>query len=257
MSNESLHIEGTKRVGTLMASFAVFCVIIGVPGCASVVVQPEKPIQVQAPAIISVSKLESARNGTITLTVEGSEFSTGDVVEIYNTAGKLVGTGRPNSITSKHIGVNVKNPGAGNYTVKVKKPDGQYSSTSTITIDKSPKPQFKTQAKPQPTPQSSFTKSPSVLYLGGGDAETLFARYIAQNSLVELPYSLKIKFYVKKEAVLELQTVVMSDMEQLFIESREVFLSKIKKLLKGRVAEQTDSLVDDATREKADYLQYP
>lgn len=279
----------------------VYCLIINLAACSSVVVQPV-PVSVSVPeyAVVSepvppsVSSLEPAveaepvptthdaspplvsapvtaptissisqspaQNGAHTITLKGSGLDNGAIIEIYSASGKYIGkgilSGKPhsNQMTVKLM----KGLESGKYTVKVKTQDGRFSNTTTLTIPKITKA---VQQVPQ-TPQCTghFSKKPSVLYLCGGDAEKLLESYLAQNSGFEkLPYSLKIKFYEKEKdkTDLILQSIELGDMEQLFVESQKDFLEKMKKRLKGRVAELSTTLPDDASRENADYFQCP
>lgn len=266
MNNKRLQkIEDIKRKKAQSLYYVLFYLMIYVGGCTSVVVQPasapvppSEPAPVltpSPPAITSISQ-PLAQNGARTIKVKGSGFDNGALVEIYSASGKYIGSGILSGKShSNQLTVKLPDLKPGKYTVKVKTKDGLFSNATTLTI-------------PKPVPQlqctGNFSKKPSVLYLGGGDAEKLFERYLTQNSGVEksLPYSLKIKFYEKKETELVLQTVGLGlndpmGLEQMFVESRKDFLDKLEKRLKGHVAEHSDTLTDDASKENADYFQCP
>lgn len=296
--NKLAQIGKSAKLLKALISYIVIisCLIISIADCTKVVVQPtpvsatttpevmpETPVPIPAPEppappapeykpapTITSIRQSSPVNGTFTITINGSGFDSGAVVQIYNSSGKHIGSGilsgKLKSRTSTQIVVagTTKGVRTGKYTVKVKNPDGQYSNPAVLTIPEAQKPIL---ATPKPDQCSgSLSKKPSILYLGGGEAEKLFERYLAQNSEAEnkLPYSLKIKFYEKEKdkTDLILQTVELGNaaslyMEQMFVESRTDFLNKIKKLLNGRVAEPYVTLAEDASRENADYFQCP
>lgn len=222
------------------------------------------PLPAPAPTISSVS--HAPVNGGRTITLKGSGFDSGAVVEIYSASGKYIGSGilsgkpHSNQMTVKLT----KGLESGKYTVKVKTSDGRFSNATTLTIPKLPKQQA------LPIPQSihcgNFSKEPKSIYLGGGDTEKLFERYLAENAGIKTDignFDIKVKFYEKGEEGISLQTVWLNDanlkdyLRKQLIESWEDFISIIKERLKGHVAERVMSLVDDASKENADYFQCP
>lgn len=264
LMNKPLQIKGLKRIKALSICIAVSCLMINIAACSSVVVQPTPPapappyddtpspapapVPSPLPTIASISQSPS-KNGARTIKVKGSGFDKGVFVEIYSASGKYIGSGilsgKPHS---NQLTVKLPDLKPGKYTVKVKTTDGRFSNATTLTI---PKPVT------QPQCTGNFSEKPKVLYLGGGDADKLFEHYLSQNRGVEdkLPYTLKVKFYEKKETELILQTISLGEFEDLFVESRKDFLHRIKKRLNGKVAELTAILADDASKENADYFQ--
>ena len=262
--------QSTELDGTVI--FSIKSNRFEAEGCTSVqrqpmVMQESKPAplpvskQAPVPVIISISPL-TTEEGNLTLTINGNGLDDEALVEVYDSTGKYIGSGvlsgKLNRRTSDLSKI-MKEAKPGKYTVKVKNPNGQYSKPTTLTINEAKK--SKSVQKKSEQCDGNSSENPRVLYLGGGDATKLFERYLSQNSKIEstLPRDIKIKFYQKEKETsdLSLQTVVLGDMEQLFVESQEDFLNKIKKQLKGRVAELTDTLADDAVRENADYFQCP
>lgn len=263
-----------KKFIKVYATNAICCLVISVLGCTTPPPPKEHmsaymqetvatPEQEYKPAPIINSIIQSpAANGTRTITLKGSGFDNGAAVEIYTTSGKYIGSGilsgkpHSNQLTVKLM----KGLEPGKYTVKVKSPDGRFSNTSTLTIPKTSKP-------PPPQCVGHFSKEPKVIYLGGGDAVKLFERYLGKNSEIKTDtgnFDIKIKFYEKEKAAdsISLQTVWLNDelkdyLRKQMIESWEDFIKIIKKRLKGRVAEPSGTLADDAARENADYFQCP
>lgn len=255
-------------------------------GCASVVIQPiqtsallpaqmptqepkspstnapmpapeSKPI----PTVEPISPLTYTGDGKIIITIKGSGLDNEAIVEVYDSTGKYIGSGvlsvKPNKKTVD-LSQAMKGANAGKYTVRIKNPNGQYSNNQTLIIRKESKPTAVVVKKSKQC-SGNLTKKPKVIYLAGDEAAKLFDQYLSQNSGIEkeLPRDIKIKFYEKESTDLTLKSVMLGDMEQLFVESQEDFLNKIKKLLKGRVAELIDTLIDDAAKENADYFQCP
>jgi len=222
-----------------------------------------------APTISSVTQ-SVAPDGSIIFTIKGSGIDNGTILEIHTASGKRIGNDTVFEKISDPVQTAITKPitdvGAGKYNIILKNSAGQYSQESKVTIHEAKvripeaKVTIRKESLPKSTEQCSgeFSKKPHVLYLGGGEAEEVFKRYLSHNAGVDktLPRDIKIKFYEKKETDnLSLQTIALNDMEQMFVESQEDFFNKIQKRLKGRVATPTSLLVDDASREKADYCQ--
>jgi len=155
------------------------------------------------------------------------------------------------------------------YWIRVKNPSGNYSQKIELNLPKQPSPTPSPTPTPTPTPTQlplqppekctkSFSKEPHVIYLGGGDAEKLFDRYLSQNCGIgnSLPKEVVIKMYVKDEKGTMAQVPVgLGDMEQLFVESQDDFLAKLKKRLRGKTAEYSPALPNEAAKDHADYFQ--
>lgn len=292
--NYRLKIEVEKRFKTIFIHLVMYGLLIVVAGCTSVVVQPQEQLQPQEqvykdltatpqpqeqlllqeqthkeseavpqPVIASVSQ-STAANGELTLMIKGSELDGGDVVEIYDSSGKYIGSGNlsvsPGSRTNGRIVM--KGVKAGKYTVKIKKTNGQYSKAEPLMVPKPPAKKPVPMPKPKEQCSGSFSKEPNVVYLGGGVAANLLDGYLAQQGANKknISYYLKIKFYTKEADNLNPVTVALDGgggLEAGFVESPEDFINKIKKKFKGRVAELPPTFVEDALREKADYFQCP
>lgn len=257
-------------------------------GCTSVVVQPTPapvPTSVQIPTqepnlpstnapipapeskliptVESISPLNITTDGKITITIKGSGLDNEAIVEVYDSTGKYIGSGILSGTSSRRtsdLSKTMKGVKAGKYTVRIKNTNGQYSNKQTLIIREAQKNTSSIASKSKQC-IGSLSKKPKALYLGGGEATKIFERYLSQNSGVEseLPRDIKIKFYEKEKETTDLsvQTIMLGDMEQMFVESQEDFLNKIKKQLKGRVAEFVPTLVDDAAKGNADYFQCP
>lgn len=88
-----------------------------------------------APTISSISP-SSVTASTFTLTINGSNFDSGAVDQVYNPSGTFIGQGTIVSRSSTQIVVTeaMGGTGAGNYTVKVKNSNGQLSNGATLNI---------------------------------------------------------------------------------------------------------------------------
>lgn len=223
---------------------------------------------------IITSMGHSITAGKLSLKINGSGFDSGAIAQIYNSSGKPIASGilSGKDANEKMVAMPIKGIGPGKYTVKVKNPDGQFSNEAAFTISKPIKPEPPKHVTKQTVKQaqcdSKFSKEPKVIYLGGGDAVKLFERYLAENSGIRTDngnFDIKIKFYEKgKEATdISLQTVCFDDsnlrdyLKKQFFESWEDFITKIKERLKGRMAELSPTIADDAAKEDADYFQCP
>ncbi len=211
-----------------------------------------------APSIGSVRQSD-VRNGVPTITINGDGFEGGTVVELYEASGRALGSATVVSMTNDRIVLKLANVGDGEYAVQVRKPNGAVSNAAKLVL-KRPALKPRPPRSPAPDPCSAkTTRRPSVVYLGGGDAGSLFDNYLARNSEGEAnaPYGLKVKFYEKEGSSLALRTKGLSDMQQLFVESREDFFEKIRNLLSGKVAESDPALRESAEKEGADYVYCP
>jgi hypothetical protein len=251
------------------------CLTMTVVGCTSVVVQQPPvaddakvvrvetaPVPAPAPTVIAVSPATVA-DGTLSIVINGEGFDNNTVAELYDSSGKHVWSG---NLSGKHLTVDaktIKHEKGGNYTLKLRNQNGQYSKAIALVVPtQKPKPAI---VKLNPVPpkqaecENEIANKPNVLYLGGGDATKLFERYLAKNSEVEsrLSYTFKVKFYSKSNEASEpsLQTAALGDMEQMFVESPDDFLDKLRKQMKGKVAEYVATLAEDAKAESADYFQ--
>lgn len=247
---------------------------------------PLKPDE--TPTISSV-KQSITPDGSITFTIEGTGINSQTIVEIYS-SGKLIGsakiagetgykgdiqiaTTKPiKGVTGEKFTIKLKNAQSSeemeimNQSVRVAKQDAKVVKKNAKVAKQDAKVATTQQAQSSPRPvekcPGSYSAQPHVLYLGGGLAEKLFEQYLSNNTQLDnkkLPHDIKIKFYEseKETGGLLLRTVAMAPLERAFVESKADFLSKITALLKGRMAAVTSSLVDDAKKEKADYLQCP
>jgi hypothetical protein len=211
----------------------------------------QPPVRHQQPPV-AVPKITSvspaiAENGLLTVTLKGSGFDIGAIVEVYDSSGKFLGSGiitKPKQKTSNTIVTSLKIASPGKYVFKVKNPDGHFSNSTSLTIPATQKEE-KTAHR--------FTKEPRILYLGGGNAEVLFERYLSENNVTarRCSYDMKIKFY--KNNIIKTVELDDTGMAQLFIEGPEDFVRKLKKKLKGQTAELNGKVVNDAIRENADY----
>ena len=182
------------------------------------------------------------------------------VAELYDSSEKRIWSG---NLSGKRLTVDaktIKNNKGGKYTLKLRNQNGQYSKAIPLVV---PKPipklvKLKPVSPKRAECESEIANKPSVLYLGGGDAVKLFERYLAKNSGVEsrLSYAFKVKFYSKSNeaAELSLQTAQLGDMEQMFVESPDDFLNKLRKQMKGKAAEFVVTLAEDAKAENADFF---
>ncbi|MFN4896541.1 MAG: hypothetical protein ACK5HO_12205 [Pseudomonadota bacterium] len=207
-----------------------------------------------APSISEVRHL-LADDGSHRVEVLGSDLRDGAVAEIYNEVGGLLGSVALAGDGTRRTATLPPNMArVGEYKITVSNPDSRYSNMARLSIVE-PQPEI---VPPTPSPcDSDLSGSASTVYLGGGDAEKMFERYLAQSSDVagKIPYRVKIKFYQQEAADLVLQTVSLGEFEDLFLESRNDFFEKMKKRLRGKTAVFNPSLKDEAARENAHYLQ--
>lgn len=213
-----------------------------------------KTARVSPPVIGSITQSLTKGRETISFTISGQGFDSGASVEVYNSSNKLVWSGpvRDGQQSAKELQVAVsqfvRDIPPGKYVIKVKNSDGKYSSAKEFTV-----------IAPPNSCVGNFSVRPKVLFLGGGDAASLFERYLSQKPEIEndLPRDLKIKFYKRGETNSDpsLQTVAMGDMEVLFVEGQRDYVNKLKKQLIGKVAEYVPTLPDEAQKGLGDYFQ--
>lgn len=270
----------------LLPTIAIFCLFGGIGGCCpKCVVQPcenacpdgrqdtaapggndqeagppreptREPSRAKRPHIVSIVQSPTGEHETISFTINGRGFDSGAVLEVYGKSGKIVWSGPirggKQDANGRQVALSnsAKNIPPGKYTLKIKNPNGEYSEAKAFTIVEPPNPCL-----------GNASKKPKAVFLGGGEAASLFERYLSQNPDIEnnLPRDIKIKFYKKEgeNADPVLQTVALGDMEVMFVESQEDFISKTKQKLKGKVAEYVASLADEAQRGLGDYFQCP
>jgi hypothetical protein len=207
-----------------------------------------------APRIESINYITS-EDGKHLVEVVGSGFESGAVAEIVTAHGSVIGS-------ADLVGGKVRGTAAlsgalgdvGAYEVRVKNPDGQQSNAASLSVVSNTQEQPPTNTR---RCAADLSGSPMTLYLGGGDAAALFDQYIAQDAdnVGKLPYRMKVKFYEQGESELVLQVVSLGEFEDLFVESRNDFIERLRKRLSGRTAAVTPTLKQDAMREKAQYFQ--
>jgi len=101
--------------------------------------QFKSPIQIIAPQIATISPPQ-VQAGQFTLTINGSNFDSGAIDQVYNPSGQLIGSGAQSgglvSRSSNQIVVreNLTGAPAGTYTVKVKNSDGKLSNPINIVV---------------------------------------------------------------------------------------------------------------------------
>jgi hypothetical protein len=195
-----------------------------------------------------------AEDGTQRIEVTGSGFDDAAVAEVRDSTGHLVGAVELSGDKVRRTGVLPSSiAGKGPLDVRIRNLNGQYSRQASISIsviaEKLP-PTNKRQCG------GDLSGSPMTLYLGGGDAEKIFDQYLMQDADKggKLPYRMKVKFYEQQGAERALQVVNLGEFEDLFVESRNDFLEKLKKRLRGRQALLTPELEQDAAQEKAQYF---
>lgn len=269
-----------RHISVGLAHVAILCIAIAFYGCASnkkittidepleMQVQPEvviktdeqsdvviKTAEPASPPVITSISPSKVSEGKFTVNIKGSGFVGGVEVVFFDASGKLVGSGKLKDRTDNQVVVSVRNIRPGRYSVKVKGADGLYSNAETLIIYQKPKPAKN--IKPQCS--GNYSKNPKVVYLGGGDAVQLFEGFLAHNGGIKLDYSFKVKYYEKNSETSNstLRTIGLNDMEQLFVEYQEDFLNKIRKRLKGKIAELPDTFTADALSENADYYMCP
>lgn len=266
MKAENIPVNGmlykmTNSKHILSLSICIVCILISLVGCATVKVESPAPLSPPTPSqqlipIVSEIKPAPFVKGARTFTIKGNYLDSETIVEIYNSSGNIVASSRLKKSGNEQVADFGKNLDAGNYTVKIKSKDGLSSNSVPITIPKLPTPPKPTSPVEKCT--GSLPQKLSVLYLGGGDAKKLFESFLSQHSeKKDIDYSLMIKFYEKGKdtADLTLQIIKLDDMESAFVESPEDFLEKIKKRLQGKVAEFSETLIEDAGRDNAGYFQ--
>ncbi len=207
-----------------------------------------------SPHISSVRHFIGQDNGH-SLIVVGSGLAEGAAAEVRTPEGRLLGsvvlTGEKDKRTAL---LPFTISGSDEYIVKVANPDGRQSNAISFTLS-----QTETEVGHVSPDRcdSDITGASKTLYLGGGDAEKLFDRYLSLESDLasRVPYQLKIKFYQQDNSELTMKTVNLGEFEDLFLESRADFLEKMRKRLRGNVAVLNPALPANAVREKAHYLQ--
>lgn len=245
-----------------LALVAVVWMII--PGCggsrlvqeppAEKVLQDTEPRAIAslraAPRIDSINYITEP-NGVHVIELAGSGFEDGAVAEVLAANGRLVATVAskgdsytraaelPNSIAD-----------VGTYELRIKNPNGQLSNSASLSVVLSDQDLSRKDPK---RCMADLTGSPMTLYLGGGDAEKLFEQYMTQDADLagKLPYRMKVKFYEQGDSEGALQVVSLGEFEDLFVESRNDFMERLKRQLRGRNAVLAPALQDDAAREKA------
>ena len=262
---ECSQLRTIKKISVRCTSILMLCAVVAACGGSNLVQhsppqsfsrEPEpKTIAVLPPA----PRIDAINQTTVTdgtgIELVGSGFEDGAVAELLAANGSIIGSVAVAGDAVRRTAVlpaSITN--VGSYEVRIRNINGQYSNLASFSLV--PSTQEQSQAEPDQC-SSDLTGSSMTLYLGGGDAEKLFDRYMAQDSDItgKLPYRMKIKFYEQHGSELALQVVGLGEFEDLFVESRNDFFERLKKQLRGRTAELTPAVQQDAAKEKAQYFQ--